>query len=135
MITPLLSETLPVCEASDISRVRQFVRECAAELGFGVFDQTRIVTAASELGRNTLIHGGGGTMLLETLAENDRRGLRLTFEDKGPGIPDIEQAMSDGFTTKGGLGLGLGGSKRLVNEFEVVSRVGEGTRVKVTRWA
>jgi len=92
------------------------------------------VTAASELGRNTLIHGGGGTMRLETFVENDRRGLRLTFEDKGPGIPDIEQAMSDGFTTKGGLGLGLGGSKRLVDEFEVVSRVGEGTRVTATRW-
>ena len=134
MMTPSRSETRPVRESSDISLVRQFVRACAAELGFGVFDQTRIATAASELGRNTLVHGGGGTMLLETFVESDRRGLRLTFEDKGPGIPDIEQAMSDGFTTKGGLGLGLGGSKRLVNEFEVVSRVGEGTRVTVTQW-
>jgi serine/threonine-protein kinase RsbT len=134
MITPRRSETLPVREASDILLVRQFVRECATELGFSVVDQTKLVTAASELGRNTLIHGGGGTMRLETFVENDRRGLRLTFEDKGPGIPDIEQAMSDGFTTKGGLGLGLGGSKRLVDEFEVVSRVGEGTRVTATRW-
>jgi len=133
-MTPLRSETLPVREASDILLVRQFVRECAAAVGFSVVDQTKIVTAASELGRNTLIHGGGGTMRLETFVENDRRGLRLTFEDKGPGIPDIEQAMSDGFTTKGGLGLGLGGSKRLVDEFEVVSRVGEGTRVTATRW-
>jgi serine/threonine-protein kinase RsbT len=134
MTTPLRSETLPVREASDILLVRQLVREYATELGFSVLDQTKLVTAASELGRNTLIHGGGGTMLLETFVESDRRGLRLTFEDKGPGIRDIEQAMSDGFTTKGGLGLGLGGSKRLVNEFEVVSRVGEGTRVTVTRW-
>jgi serine/threonine-protein kinase RsbT len=134
MTTPLRSETLPVREASDILLVRQLVREYATELGFSVLDQTKIVTAASELGRNTLIHGGGGTMRLETVVKNDRRGLRLTFEDKGPGIRDIEQAMSDGFTTKGGLGLGLGGSKRLVNEFEVVSRVGEGTRVTVTRW-
>ena len=134
MMTPLRSETLPVREASDILLVRQLVREYATELGFSVLDQTKLVTAASELGRNTLIHGGGGTMLLETFVKNDRRGLRLTFEDKGPGIPDIEQAMSDGFTTKGGLGLGLGGSKRLVNEFEVVSRVGEGTRVTATRW-
>jgi serine/threonine-protein kinase RsbT len=92
------------------------------------------MTAASELGRNTLIHGGGGTMLLESVVKNDRRGLRLTFEDKGPGIADLDQAMTDGFTTKRGLGLGLGGSKRLVDEFEVVSRVGEGTRVTATRW-
>ena len=134
MMTPLRSETLPVREASDILLVRQFVRECAAELGFSVLDQTKILTAASELGRNTLIHGGGGTMLLETFMKNDRRGLRLTFEDKGPGIADIEQAMTNGFTTKGGMGLGLGGSKRLVDEFEVVSRVGEGTRVTATQW-
>ena len=134
MITPLRSETLPVREASDILLVRQLVRECATELGFSVLDQTKLLTAASELGRNTLIHGGGGTMLLETFMKHDRRGLRLTFEDKGPGIADLEQAMTDGFTTKGGMGLGLGGSKRLVNEFDVISRLGEGTRVTVTRW-
>ena len=133
-MTPLRSEILPVREESDILLVRQLVRECATELGFCVFDQTKLVTAASELGRNTLIHGGGGTLLLETFVEKDRRGVRLTFEDKGPGIADLEQAMTDGFTTKGGLGLGLGGSKRLVNEFEIVSRVGEGTRVTATRW-
>jgi serine/threonine-protein kinase RsbT len=131
---PLRSEILPVREASDILLVRQFVRECATELGFSVLDQTKLVTAASELGRNTLIHGGGGMMLLETLVSNDRRGLRLTFEDKGPGIADVERAMTNGFTTNGGLGLGLGGSKRLVDEFEVVSRVGDGTRVTATRW-
>ena len=133
-MTPLASETLPVREDADILLVRQLVREYAAELAFNVLDQTKLVTAASELGRNTLIHGGGGTMLRETLVKNDRRGLRLTFEDKGPGIADLEQAMTDGFTTRGGLGLGLGGSKRLVNEFELVSRVDEGTRVTVTRW-
>ena len=133
-MTPLHNETLPVRTEADILLVRQFVRERTAELGFGVLHQAKLVTAASELSRNTLIHGGGGTMLLETLVENDRRGLRLTFEDKGPGIADLKQALKDGFTTRGGLGLGLGGSKRLVNEFEVVSRVGEGTRVTVTRW-
>jgi serine/threonine-protein kinase RsbT len=131
---PLRSEILPVREASDILLVRQFVRECATELGFSVLDQTKLVTAASELGRNTLIHGGGGMMRLETLVSNDRRGLRLTFEDKGPGIADVERAMTNGFTTNGGLGLGLGGSKRLVDEFEIVSRVGDGTRVTATRW-
>lgn len=134
MMTPMRSETLPVRERSDILLVRQVVRECATELGFSVLDRTKLLTAASELARNMLIHGGGGTMLLETFMENDRRGLRLTFEDQGPGIADIEQAMTNGFTTKGGMGLGLGGSKRLVDEFEVVSRVGEGTRVTATRW-
>jgi serine/threonine-protein kinase RsbT len=133
-MTPLRSETLPLREQSDLLLVRQFVRECAAELGFGVLDQTKLLTAASELGRNTLIHGGGGKMLLETFATNDRRGVRLTFEDNGPGIADLAQAMTDGFTTKRGLGLGLSGSRRLVDEFEIVSRVGEGTRVTVTQW-
>ena len=101
-MTPLRSETLPVREASDILLVRQLVREWATELGFSVLDQTKLLTAASELGRNTLIHGGGGTMLLESVVKNDRRGLRLTFEDKGPGIADLEQAMTNGFTTRCG---------------------------------
>ena len=131
----LRSERLPVRQESDILLVRQFVRECATEFGFGVLALTKLITVASELGRNTLIHGGGGTMLVETFAENDRRGVRLTFEDQGPGIVDLEQAMTNGFTTNGGLGLGLPGSKRLVNEFEVVSRPGKGTRVTVTQWA
>lgn len=131
----LRSERLPVRQESDILLVRQFVRECATEFGFGVLALTKLITVASELGRNTLIHGGGGTMLVETFAENDRRGVRLTFEDQGPGIVDLEQAMTDGFTTNGGLGLGLPGSRRLVNEFEVVSRPGKGTRVTVTQWA
>ena len=134
MVRPLGSESLSLRDESDLLLARRLVRERATELGFGVLDLTRIVTAASELGRNTLIHGGGGTMLLETLVQDERRGVRLTFEDNGPGIADVEQAMTDGFTTKGGLGLGLGGSKRIVHEFDVVSRVGEGTRVTVTRW-
>ena len=135
MMKLLRSERLPVRQESDILLVRQFVRECATEFGFGVLALTKLITVASELGRNTLIHGGGGTMLVETFAENDRRGVRLTFEDQGPGIVDLEQAMTDGFTTNGGLGLGLPGSRRLVNEFEVVSRPGTGTRVTVTQWA
>ena len=134
MMRLLRSDTIPAREESDILLIRHLVKERATELGFGFLDQTRIVTAASELGRNTLIHGGGGTMVLETFEDNGRRGMRLTFEDKGPGIADLEQAMTNGFTTKRGLGLGLGGSKRLVNEFEIVSRVDEGTRVTVTRW-
>ena len=130
----LVNETIPVRTEPDIPLVRQLVRERATELGFGILDLTKIVTAASELGRNTLVHGGGGTMRLETFVEDERRVVRLTFEDQGPGIPNLEQAMTDGFSTRGGMGLGLGGAKRLVNEFEVVSRVGEGTRVTVTRW-
>jgi serine/threonine-protein kinase RsbT len=133
-MTPLRSELLPVRDESDILLVRQLVRECATQFGFSVIDLAKLVTAASELGRNTLIHGGGGTMRLETVMKDERCGVRLTFEDKGPGIADLEQAMVDGFTTNGGLGLGLPGSRRLVNEFEVVSRVGEGTRVTMTRW-
>ena len=114
--------------------VRQAVRKWAAEIGFSLVDQTKIVTAASELARNTLIHGGGGTARLEALTEGGRKGLRLTFEDKGPGIADPELALRDGYTTGGGLGLGLSGSKRLMSEFDLVSRVGEGTRVVVAKW-
>jgi len=127
-------ETMPVRSENDVVAVRQAVRKWSAELGFSLVDQTKIVTAASELARNVLVHGGGGTTRLESLTEGSRRGLRLIFEDQGPGIPNIELALRDGYTTGGGLGLGLGGSKRLVNEFDIVSRVGEGTRVSVTRW-
>ena len=133
-MAPQRSENLSLRQESDLVMVRQLVKRHAVELGFNSFGQTKIVTAASELGRNTLIHGGGGTMFLESVTQNDRRGLRLTFEDKGPGIADLAQAMIAGFTTKGGLGLGLSGSKRVVNEFEITSRVGEGTRVTVTQW-
>jgi serine/threonine-protein kinase RsbT len=127
-------DRLEIRTSPDVVLVRQAVRKWATELGFGLVDQTKIVTAASELARNTLDHGGGGTVRLEMLEEGIRRGLRLTFEDQGPGIPDIALALSDGYTSGGGMGMGLGGSRRLVNEFEIASRVGEGTRVTITRW-
>jgi serine/threonine-protein kinase RsbT len=127
------SETIPVVSEPDMVVVRRRVREAAARTGLSLVDQTKLVTAASELARNTLIYGGGGTLQLETL-NGPRHGVRLIFVDKGPGIPDIELALRDGFTTGTGLGLGLSGSKRLVNEFEIDSRVGQGTRVAVTRW-
>lgn len=128
------SETMAIQSSSDVVLVRQAVRQFAVEIGFGLVDQTKIVTAASELARNTLDYGGGGTAMLETLQDGGRRGLRLTFEDQGPGIPDIEMALKDGFTTGGGLGMGLSGAKRLSNEFEITSVVGEGTRVMIVRW-
>jgi serine/threonine-protein kinase RsbT len=113
--------------------VRRRVREAAARTGLSLVDQTKLVTAASELARNTLIYGGGGTMQLDML-NGPRLGVRLIFVDQGPGIPDVDLALRDGFTTGTGLGLGLSGSKRLVNEFEIDSKVGQGTRVAVTRW-
>lgn len=128
------TETIHIQSSTDIVLVRQAVRQLGVEIGFGLVDQTKIVTAASELARNTLEYGGGGTVKLETLQEGRRRGLRLTFEDRGPGIADIELALKDGFTTGGGLGMGLGGAKRLANEFEIQSAVGEGTRVIIVRW-
>jgi serine/threonine-protein kinase RsbT len=133
-MTVVKQETLPARSETDVVLVRQMVRKWAAELGFSLVDLTKIVTAASELARNTLIHGKGGTVRLEALAEGARKGLRLTFEDQGPGIPDIELALKDGYTTGNGLGLGLSGSKRLMTEFDIFSRVGEGTRVTVARW-
>jgi serine/threonine-protein kinase RsbT len=120
--------------SADIVRVRQAVRQMAVELKFGLVDQTKIVTAASELARNTLDYGGGGTVKLEELESGSRRGLRLVFQDQGPGIPDLELALKDGYTTGGGLGMGLSGSKRLMNEFEIVSRLGEGTCVTIVKW-
>lgn len=128
------TETLDIQSSGDVVLVRQAVRQLGVEIGFGLVDQTKIVTAASELARNTLEYGGGGTVKLETLQEGRRRGLRLTFEDQGPGIADIELALKDGFTTGGGLGMGLGGAKRLANEFEIQSAVGEGTRITIVRW-
>jgi len=128
------NELFDVRSANDIVRVRQRVREWAVESGFSLVDQTKIVTAASELARNTVEHGGGGTARVELLSEGIRRGLRLTCEDKGPGIADIQLALKDGFTSRNGLGLGLGGARRLVNEFAIESRPGEGTRVTITRW-
>jgi serine/threonine-protein kinase RsbT len=118
----------------DVVSVRQLVRSMAVEIGLSLVDQTKIVTAASELGRNTVVHGGGGTVRLEIIRDTARRGLRLTFEDQGPGIANIERAMQDGYTSGGGLGLGLGGSKRLTNDFAIESAPGQGTRVTITRW-
>lgn len=118
----------------DIVTVRRLVRTKAQQAGLTLVDQTKIVTAASELARNALVYGGGGTVLIEVLEDGLRRGIRLTFEDRGPGIADIEQAMRDGYTTGGGLGHGLGGARRLVNEFDIQSRIGEGTRVRIARW-
>jgi serine/threonine-protein kinase RsbT len=130
----LRDEQKQVRSSQDVVAVRQIVREWAVYAGFSLVDQTKIVTAASELARNTLTHGGGGTVRLEALNDGSRRGLRVVFEDRGPGIPDVEQALRDGFTTAGGLGLGLGGAKRLSSEFEIDSRPGQGTRVAITRW-
>lgn len=115
-------------------RARQAARQWAIELGFSLVDQTKIVTAASELARNTVIYGGGGHMLLEALNDGPRRGLRLTFEDEGPGIADVQTALRDGFTTGSGLGLGLGGARRLMSDFSISSEVGRGTRVTAVRW-
>jgi serine/threonine-protein kinase RsbT len=128
------SDQVPIQTDEDVVLVRQEVRKWSVELGFSLIDQTKIVTAASELARNTLIHGGGGQLILEAHNDSSRRGLRLTFADRGPGIPDVEQALKDGFTTGGGLGLGLGGAKRLSTEFQIDSRPGEGTRITIGRW-
>ena len=130
----LLSEQRQIQASEDVVGVRQAVRQRAVELGFNLVDQTKIVTAASELARNTLQYGGGGTVRLESVQEGARRGLRLVFEDRGPGIPNLELAMRDGYTTGSGLGLGLSGAKRLSNDFAIESRVGEGTRVTIVRW-
>lgn len=131
---PLKAESRPIATDNDVVIVRQLVRTWAVELGLGLVDQTKTITAASELARNTLVYGGGGTVLLEILSDGRRKGLRMTFEDQGPGIPDIELALRDGYTTGHGMGLGLGGARRLVNEFEIASRVGEGTRIVITKW-
>jgi serine/threonine-protein kinase RsbT len=129
-----VDETRPVRSSHDIVVVRQVVRTWALELGFNLIDQTKIVTAASELARNTVDYGGGGTVRLQALRDGGRAGLRLTFEDKGPGIPDVELALKDGYTTGSGLGLGLSGARRLSSEFDIESRPGEGTRVTIVRW-
>jgi serine/threonine-protein kinase RsbT len=120
--------------SNDVVLARQKVRQWATELRFSLVDQTKLVTAASELARNALDHGKGGAMTMEVLSMNGKSGLRLVFEDHGPGIADIEQALKDGFTTGSGMGLGLGGSKRLVNEFCIESEIGKGTKVTITRW-
>lgn len=131
---PGKEQELRLASPEDVVLVRQAVRQWAADLGFSLVNQTKLVTAASELGRNAVLHGGGGSARIETVSRNGRSGIRVTFEDSGPGIANIEQAMKDGFTTGSGLGLGLGGAKRLSDEFEIQSRVGEGTRICVVRW-
>ncbi len=131
----LTSQTsLAIASQEDVVFVRQAVRKAAVETGFTLVDQTKIVTAASELARNTFVHGGGGTVLIEHAEEGARKGLRLTFTDQGPGIPDIERALKDGYTSGNGLGLGLGGAKRLSSEFSIWSEPAKGTRVTITRW-
>ena len=128
------SETLSIAESQDIVLVRQAVRKKAIGLGFNLVDQTKIVTATSELARNTLDYGGGGTMMLQVVQNGRRSGIRLTFEDQGPGIPDVALALKDGYTTGGGMGLGLSGAKRLSDEFELETAPGKGTRVTILRW-
>lgn len=133
-MTSTRDETLEIRHADDVVRVRQAVRARAIEAGLGLVDQTKIVTAASEIARNTLDYGLGGHVRIETFTTPPRLGVRLTFEDQGPGIPDIESALTEGFTTGGGLGLGLTGARRLSNEFDLYTRVGVGTRVMIARW-
>lgn len=128
------SDTVLLSGEQDVVLARQAVRQLAQELGFSLVEQTKMVTAASELARNTLIYGGGGQMDWEILSQAVRKGLRLTFIDQGPGIADVELAMTDGWTSGKGMGLGLSGAKRLVNEFELITEVGRGTRVAITRW-
>ncbi|MGE5353599.1 MAG: anti-sigma regulatory factor [Acidobacteriota bacterium] len=120
--------------SEDIVMVRQLVREWAKAIGMNLVDQTKLITAASELARNTFDYGGGGIMVIDQVIEGMKTGLRLTFEDKGPGIEDVEQAIKDGYTTGGGMGLGLGGARRLANEFYIDTKPGQGTRVTIVRW-
>jgi serine/threonine-protein kinase RsbT len=127
-------ETVPIASSSDVVLARQKVRQWAIEMKFTLVDQTKLVTAASELARNTLDHGKGGQMMIEQVENSIKSGLKLVFEDRGPGISDVNAALRDGFTTGGGMGLGLGGSKRLVNDFQIESEPGKGTRVTVVRW-
>ena len=128
------TEQLALRNEQDVVLARQAVRKITQELKFSLVDQTKMVTAASELARNTVIYGGGGAMRCEILLDGAKNGLRLTFEDQGPGIPDLTLAMKDGWTSGHGLGMGLSGAKRLVNEFDIASEVGKGTRVMIARW-
>ena len=130
----LKRELLPLRNSNDVVIARQRVRQSSIALHFSLVDQTKLVTAASELARNALDHGKGGEMTIEELSNGSKMGIRLTFEDHGPGIPDIERALTDGFTSGSGMGLGLGGSKRLVNEFSIQSEVGKGTTITIARW-
>jgi serine/threonine-protein kinase RsbT len=128
------TDRLDIRSSDDVVKVRQQTRVMAVEAGLSLVDQTKIITAASELARNTLDYGGGGEMRMEVIESDGRRGLRLTFVDQGPGIANVEQAMKDGYTTGNGLGLGLGGAKRLSNEFSIESKPGLGTKITIGRW-
>jgi serine/threonine-protein kinase RsbT len=130
----LKRETFRIGASDDVVRVRQVVRSWTAELKFSLVDQTKFVTATSELARNTLEHGGGGTMTAEMLENGTKKGIKLIFDDQGPGIANIELALRDGYTSASGMGLGLSGSKRLVNEFDIKSEPGRGTTVTIVRW-
>jgi serine/threonine-protein kinase RsbT len=134
MMPTTKTEQIEIRISDDVVRVRQLTRTFAVEVGLSLVDQTKIVTASSELARNTLDYGGGGEVTAEIVDQGGRRGVRLTFDDKGPGIADIEQALKDGFTSGKGMGLGLGGAKRLSNEFSIASKPGEGTKVVIARW-
>jgi serine/threonine-protein kinase RsbT len=134
MLTIEKTKTVPVRSSEDVVKVRQLTREWALERGLGLVEQTKIVTAASELARNMLIYGGGGDVTVEAILNDRQKGVRLTFSDQGPGIPDIERAMRDGYTTGQGLGLGLGGARRLCSEFHIESEPGKGTTVVIVRW-
>lgn len=134
MIQILRSDTKPIRSQADIVYVRSAVRDWAVEQKFSIVEQTKLITAASELARNAYEYGKGGDMLMESLSDGIRKGIRLTFIDQGPGIPDLKLALTDGWTSGGGLGMGLTGAKRLVNEFNIESKVGEGTKVTITKW-
>jgi serine/threonine-protein kinase RsbT len=125
---------LPLSTGDDVVRLRQALRDLTVSIGLSLVDQTKVITAASELGRNTIQYGGGGEVRLERISDGVRQGIRLTFSDKGPGIADLDLAMTDGYTTGGGLGLGLSGAKRLCDEFNVESAVGQGTTIHITKW-
>jgi serine/threonine-protein kinase RsbT len=133
-VTVQRTETVTIKSSSDVVIVRQRVRVWTTEMKFSLVEQTKIVTAASELGRNTLEHGGGGSVELALLVNGLRRGLRLRFSDQGPGIPDVPLALKDGYSTGSGMGLGLGGSKRLMSEFEIETKPGSGTTITAIRW-
>lgn len=133
-MTVLRSGTHPIRSEQDVVLGRQAVRKLALECGLRLVDQTKLVTAVSELARNTVIYGGGGDMDWEIVEDGARKGVRLLFRDEGPGIPDLRQAMTDGWTSGNGLGLGLAGAKRLVDQFEIQSAPGEGTRITITKW-
>jgi serine/threonine-protein kinase RsbT len=128
-------QTQAIRSDEDVVRVRQLVRTVAVAAKLSLVDQTKLVTAASELARNTLIYGGGGTADVASVDDGRRRGVRIVFTDSGPGIPDLDLALTDGYTTGGGLGLGLSGARRLVDDFDIVTAVGEGTQITVTKWS